>query len=128
MRPIKKQIFQAILLQAIVLAIAFLLFMPFSAIAAFSLLLGGLCCALPNACFALYLFIRREFFNARHFLTRFHTGEVMKLLLVACLCVMVFKSFAIKPLEFFTGFFLAQVTFWVASWRTFKPQSVRGQA
>jgi len=100
-------------LMAGIVAAVYLLFA--GALAAKSAGYGGLCCCLPNLLFARTVFAHRGAQAAKHIITAFYGGEVLKLLLTAMLMAMVFKFAEIDFIAFFIGFILVQSITWLAA-------------
>lgn len=82
--------------------------------AAFSAVLGGLVCLVPNAYFARKLFKHSGARAARQIVNGFYKGEAFKLMLTVALFAMVFKFLSINPLVFFVAYIAAQMVFWFA--------------
>lgn len=98
---------------SIILALALLLID--SSRAAASLLLGGLCCLVPNLLFAHRFFSYRYARQLKQVVQAFYRGEVFKMVLIGLLSIFVFVTVRIEPIFFFLGFIVAQVTLWVGS-------------
>jgi len=72
---------------------------------AYSLLLGGLICAVPNAYFTSKAFQYRGARAAQKIVRAFYTGEAIKLLLMCAGFALTFKYVRpLNPAELFTGF------------------------
>lgn len=104
----------------VVIFFAFLLLFD-STKAAYSLLLGGFCCLIPNFIFARQLFARQGATQVKRAVKTFYRGEVFKLALISLLSVMVFIWVAIAPLYFFGGFLIAQLAFWFIGVLSMRP-------
>lgn len=85
-----------------------------SVAAAYSAVLGGLVCVVPNAYFVRALFSHGGARAARQIVNGFYRGEALKLTLSAALFTLVFKCFTIDPLVFFMAYITAQMVFWFA--------------
>ena len=86
----------------------------FGVIAAYSVLLGGLICLVPNCYFAYRAFKFRGARAARDIVRSFYVGEAGKLMLTAILFAIVFSS--VKPLNalaLFLGFGAIQLVNWL---------------
>lgn len=82
--------------------------------AAFSAIVGGLVCVVPNACFVRNLFKHNGARAARQIVNGFYKGEALKLTLSIVLFALVFKFLKINPLVFFVAYIAAQMVFWFA--------------
>jgi ATP synthase protein I len=117
MRGEQKNSLQTIMAQTgTVLVVSFVVTL-LSVHAGFSVLLGGLCCTLPNIYFAFQVFRRLRSSQPGHTVARFYRAEVIKLVMMGVLCALTFKYIAIQPLSFFAGFFLAQISLWIVPLR-----------
>jgi len=88
--------------------------LAFGLSAAYSVLLGGLICLLPNGYFAYRTFRFQGARAAREIVRSFYAGEAGKLVLTALLFAAVFIG--VKPLHalaLFTGFCLVQMIGWI---------------
>ncbi len=88
--------------------------LSFGLTAAYSVLLGGLICLLPNCYFAYRAFKFQGARAARDIVRSFYVGEAGKLLLTAILFAVVFSS--VKPinaLAIFLGFGAVQMIQWL---------------
>ena len=117
MRGEQKNSLQTIMTQTGTVLVVSCLVAIFSFHAGFSVLLGGLCCALPNVYFAFQVFHRVRSSQPSRTVARFYRAEVIKLIMIGVLCVLTFKYIAIQPLSFFAGFFLAQIALWIVPLR-----------
>ena len=106
--------FKLIAIQAAIVFILALAFTFISFKAAYSVILGGLCCVLPSIYFARKLFQYMGARMAKQAIRAFYFGELVKLLLIAILSIVVFKFIAIEPLAYFLGFIIAHLAFWIA--------------
>lgn len=82
--------------------------------AAYSAVLGGLVCVVPNAYFARALFLHSGARAAKQIVNGFYRGEALKLMLSAALFTLVFKCFKVDPLVFFVAYMAAQMMVWFA--------------
>lgn len=82
--------------------------------AAFSAIVGGLVCVVPNACFVRKLFKHNGARAARQIVNGFYKGEALKLTLSILLFALVFRFLKINPLVFFVAYIAAQMVFWFA--------------
>ncbi len=83
-------------------------------LAAYSAVVGGMVCVLPNAYFAYKLFKYGGSHAARQIVNGFYKGEAMKLMISVALFALVFKFLKINPLVFFSAYIAAQMVFWFA--------------
>ena len=83
---------------------------------AYSALLGGLVCIIPNALFALKLFKYHGARAARQIVNNFYKGEALKIVLSIILFTTVFIFCKITPLAFFASYVLVLMTHWLAPW------------
>ena len=88
----------------------------FNANSAYSALLGGLVCIIPNAFFAIKLFKYQGARAARQIVNSFYKGEALKIVLSIFLFTLVFIWCKITPLAFFTSYVLVLMTHWFAPW------------
>ena len=88
--------------------------LSFGLTAAYSVLLGGLICLLPNCYFAYRAFKFQGARAAREIVRSFYVGEAGKLMLTAILFAIVFSSVKpINPLALFLGFGAVQLIHWL---------------
>lgn len=81
---------------------------------AYSVLLGGLICVVPNVYFAYRTFKFRGARAAREIVRSFYAGEAGKLALTAVLFAAVFIGVkSLNPLALFAGFCLVQMIGWL---------------
>ncbi len=81
---------------------------------AYSVLLGGLICVVPNCYFAYRTFKFRGARAAREIVRSFYAGEAGKLALTALLFAAVFIGVKpLNPLALFAGFCLVQMIGWI---------------
>lgn len=114
MRQMQNDALKLILMQSAVILSTSVLFLLISWEMAYSVLLGGLVCLLPNLYFTYKLFIHSSMYLARQIVYTFYVSEIIKLVMIAALSVIVFRFIAISAPTFFFGFILAQLTFLVA--------------
>lgn len=81
---------------------------------AFSAIVGGLVCVVPNTLFVIKLFKHNGARAARQIVNGFYKGEALKLTLSILLFALVFKFLKINPLVFFVAYIAAQMVFWFA--------------
>lgn len=79
----------------------------------FSILLGGVVCIVPNLYFALRLFTHTGAQKVRQIMKAFYFGEMIKFLLTIIFFYVVLKYLNVEKIPFFTGFIIAQITFWL---------------
>src|SRR3989344_4487738 len=81
-----------------------------------SVLLGGMCCVLPNLYFARRFFRRVGAKFAKEIVKAFYWGEVIKFIWTGSLVILVLKCVSVNMLPFMTGFIGAQFGVWLAPW------------
>jgi ATP synthase protein I len=97
-----------------VLPVLLLVFLFVGTVEAYSAILGGLICVIPNAYLAGRLLLKSGAGDSRVFLRAAFTGEAIKLLLTGALFALVFKY--VKPLNvlvLFVGFITAITIQWL---------------
>lgn len=109
-----KDALSALISQALVIIILFpVVWLFWQAVAAFSMLLGGLVCLLPN----IYLYRRVFAFfgatNAKLIVKALYWGETIKIILTALFFVGALLVGWSEPLWIFIGYVLAQLSFWI---------------
>ena len=82
--------------------------------AAISALLGGVASVLPSFYFAYRFFAAGNTKAVSKILKAFYWGECIKLLLSACLVIIILSEIRVSILPFFTGFVGAHMGFWLA--------------
>jgi len=108
------QVMPVLLWQLLVSLALALVLLFFGTVEAYSALLGGLICVIPNAYLAGRLLMKSGAGDSRVFLRAAFTGEVIKLLLTGALFAVVFVN--IKPLNvlvLFAGFIAAITVQWI---------------
>lgn len=80
--------------------------------AAFSVLLGGLVCIIPNAIFAVNLFKHAGARSARQIVKGFYQGEALKILVSIVLFTAIFIFCRITPLAFFGAYIVILMMHW----------------
>ena len=81
----------------------------------FSALLGGLCCAVPNAYFIGKAFRHRGARSAKQIVSSFYRGEAGKLILTTVGFILVFTQVkSVEPLALFGSFVAVQSVSWFA--------------
>lgn len=88
----------------------------YGSVGALSAGLGGLICAVPNACFAYLLFRDARSSASRQIMRRVYRGEALKLGLSMVFFTLTFCCINIIPMVFFVVYLLVQLTCWVAPW------------
>jgi ATP synthase protein I len=83
---------------------------------AYSLLIGGMICWIPNLYFAKKVFVISGARYAREVLRSFYSGEAVKLILTAVLFGLVWKNLKVDALSVFIGFIVVQFAHWMAPW------------
>ena len=108
------QVMPVLLWQLLVSLGLALFLLYFGTVEAYSALLGGLICVIPNAYLATRLLMKSGSGDSRVFLRAAFTGEAVKLLLTAGLFMLVFST--VKPLNIlmlFIGFIAAISVQWI---------------
>ena len=82
--------------------------------AAFSAMLGGLVCIIPNALFAVKLFKHQGARAAKQIVRHFYQGEALKIITSIILFTMVFLLFRITPLAFFVSYIVVLMMHWLS--------------
>lgn len=82
--------------------------------AAFSAIIGGLVCVMPNIFFVRKIFKYNGARAAKQIVNGFYKGEALKLIMSIALFVLVFNVLQINPLVFFATYIAAQMVFWFA--------------
>ena len=107
------RIYRVIIAQLLVSASLFVILQPMGMTAALSALLGGLCCAVPNAYFVKQAFRYRGARSAKLITYSFYRGEAGKLVLTAAAFMLVFTLVKpLNPLALLGAFMLVQVVHW----------------
>ena len=109
-----KQVMPMLLWQLAVTLVVSGAFLTVDLEAAYSALLGGICCVIPNAYLASRLLLKSGTGDARAFVRAAYVGEAGKLGLTAVLFTLVFVW--VKPLNpgaLFAGFIAAIATGWL---------------
>ncbi|MDY6829856.1 MAG: ATP synthase subunit I [Pseudomonadota bacterium] len=104
--------------QGVAAAVVALIAGFWGALGAYSALLGGLICLVPNALFARRVFMRRGATQARLVVRDFYVGEAMKIGLTAVLFGLAFGW--VEPLSapaLFAGFITVQAAGWISALR-----------
>ena len=94
------------------IAVALALF--FGRLTGLSFFYGGLVNLLPSLYFAKKMFQYRGARNAQKIVKGFYRGEAVKIIVTIALFAVIFKFMSIEPVVFFSGFIVAQLSFWVA--------------
>ena len=81
---------------------------------AYSVLLGGGACVLPNLYFAHHFLYPSMTKSPKRILTTFFQGEMIKFGLTALLFWLMMRYLSVSFLSLFIGYFSAQAGFWVA--------------
>ncbi len=109
-----KQVMPMLLWQFVITLIVSGLYLAVDVEAAYSALLGGLCCVIPNTYLASRLYLKSGTPDARAFLRAAYIGEAGKLALTAALFTLIFMW--VKPLDagaLFAGFIAAIAMGWL---------------
>ena len=83
---------------------------------ALSAMLGGIICALPNACFAQVVFSEARVSASQQIMRRFYRGEALKITLSMILFAATFYYVKIIPAVFFIAYLVVQLTHWASPW------------
>lgn len=94
-----------------VLAATLVALIGWGGFAAYSALLGGLICFVPNLYFTIKVFSTHE---PRQILNAFYLGEAVKLLLTVVLFMLVWRFLQTLPLAVLCGFIFTQLAHWCA--------------
>ncbi|WP_245183384.1 F0F1 ATP synthase subunit I [Legionella israelensis] len=84
--------------------------------AAYSSMLGGLVCIIPNVIFAGQAFKYQGARAAKKIVHSFYKAEALKIAMSIVLFATVFIMCDIKPLAFFITYILVQMSHWFAPW------------
>ena len=109
-----KQVMPVLFWQLLVSLVLALVLTVVGTVAAYSALLGGLICVIPNAYLAGRLLMKSGRGDSRVFLRAAFVGETIKLVLTGSLFALVFIN--LKPLHapaLFAGFIAAQCVQWI---------------
>lgn len=115
MNKVKKQLFQVVNWQLIVIIGLSLLTLVGGMKAGLSTLLGGLAYWLPTLFFIWRVSAHTGANAAQRFLIAFFTGEVAKLILSGALFLIVIKYLPVDLIYVLTGFIGAIIAFWIVS-------------
>lgn len=83
---------------------------------AYSVILGGLVCIIPNAYFAIKVFKYQGARAAKQIVNGFYKGEALKIIISILLFTAVFVLCRITPLAFFASYIIVLMTHWFAPW------------
>lgn len=100
--------------QAVMMVLATICWLPVAVTASWSALLGGLAIVLPSSYFAYRLFRITSARAAREIVKAFYVGEITKILLSAVLAAVFVSIFHVELVPFWVGFMAALVGFWIA--------------
>jgi len=106
--------FKLIAIQTAIVIVFSFVFVFISIKSAYSVVLGGMICVLPSIYFAYKLFHYMGASRVKQAIRAFYLGELVKLLMIAILSILVFKFITIIPFDYFLGFIIAQLAFWIA--------------
>ncbi|MCB1828281.1 MAG: ATP synthase subunit I [Coxiellaceae bacterium] len=113
-RKIRGKAVKHVLIQAIPVIMISALLLIYSRQIAFSFLLGGMVCVLPNLYFARRFCLRTGAQNPRALLNDLYRAEIGKLILTAFTFWLIFSCIPVTIAPVFIGFITAQVAFWVS--------------
>ncbi len=85
-------------------------------VGALSAMLGGMVCAVPNACFAYIIFGDARASASRQIMRRVYRGEALKIGLSMVFFTLTFCCVNIIPMVFFVVYLMVQLTCWAAPW------------
>lgn len=109
----RPQVARVIIAQLLICALLFFILQPMGMTMAWSALLGGLCCAIPNAYFVRQAFRYHGARSARLIMRSFYRGEAGKLMLTAVAFMLVFTLVKpLHPLALFSAYMLVQMVNW----------------
>lgn len=106
--------YRFVVIQAVAVLIACLLWLLSSLGASWSALLGGVAVVLPSAFFATWLFRTTSARAAQRIVRAFFVGELIKMITSAVLAVVFVMLFHVAMVPFWVGFMVALVGFWIA--------------
>ena len=109
---IQKKAYFSVLIPLVVVLIIGLAVLTVSKSGGYSFLLGGMLWFIPQGVVAIRLFRRIEA-DPKRFIVAFYKNEVLKLILAACLFILVVKWIPLSILSFLGGYLCAQVVFWI---------------
>ena len=108
-------VYRVVVTQLAVCTVLTLALLPLGTHFALSSLLGGLCCALPNAYFVVKAFRYRGARSAKQIVSSFYRGEAGKLVLTTVGFILIFTQVeTIEPLALFGAFVAVQAVSWFA--------------
>ena len=81
-----------------------------------SVLLGGMVCIIPNACFVRVLFKHHGALAAKQIVNGFYKGEALKIIVSIFLFTAVFLLCSVTPLAFFASYIIVLMSHWFAPW------------
>jgi len=116
-QSIKNEAYRIVLGQfAVMIGLAFIVFILKGTHNGLSALLGGCAYVLPNLLFVWRVFRYASLRQIEKFMAAFFFGETMKLLLSAILFVLIVKYLSVQVVWTLVGYIGAIVAFWVASY------------
>ncbi len=108
-------IYQWFVVQMVVVILVGALFAIFSSKNSFfTVLLGGLVCALPQQLFARWFLGSYRASQAKSIIRNFYLGEIGKLVFTGLLFILVIVNLPVSIPVFLVGFMGAQIAFWLA--------------
>ncbi|WP_245673251.1 F0F1 ATP synthase subunit I [Endozoicomonas ascidiicola] len=117
-------VYRVVVAQFAVCTVLTLALLPLGTYFALSSLLGGLCCALPNAYFVGKAFRYRGARSAKQIVSSFYRGEAGKLVLTTVGFILIFTQVKpIEPLALFGAFVAVQSVSWFAPLLVVRRQS-----
>jgi F0F1-type ATP synthase assembly protein I len=109
---LRKQVYLSVCLPLGVVMLVSLAALIFSVMLSYSIVLGGIIWFLPQGYTAVKLFHHIET-TPKRFMMIFYKSEIVKLALVALLCILVMKWIPASFVGLLAGYLCAQVIFWL---------------
>lgn len=115
LRKTRTAVYQWFVVQMVVVLLVGALFAIFSSKNLFfTVLLGGLVCALPQQLHARWFLGSYRASQAKSIIRNFYLGEIVKLFLTGLLFILVIVNLPVSVPVFLIGFVSAQIAFWLA--------------
>ena len=111
----KPPVYRVVLAQAVITAVLAVSLLSVGKIAAYSALLGGMICFIPNIWMVRQTFRYHGARAAKDIINSFYKGEVGKFLLTVAAFILVFTQVKqLEPFMLFGAFMLIQAVYWIA--------------
>ncbi len=111
----KPPVYRVVLAQAVMTVIIAVIMLPIGQVAAYSALLGGMICFIPNIWMVRQTFRYSGARAAKDIINSFYKGEVGKFLLTVAAFILVFTQVKqLEPFTLFGTFMLMQAVYWIA--------------